>query len=80
MNPAATTDYRQNRDKFSIEELRKRNGDWVAFSADRQRIIASAATIAELANQVRALHQDLRDFVLEHIEIESTDIYLGAAE
>jgi hypothetical protein len=52
----------------------------VAFSADGRRIVAGAATIAELADQVRAAQENLRDVVIEHIEMESTDITLGAAE
>jgi hypothetical protein len=80
MTTAATHAYRQNRAKFPFEELRRRDGQWVAFSADGQRIVASAATIAELADQVRAAQENLRDVVIERIEMESTDITLGAAE
>jgi hypothetical protein len=80
MTTASTSVYRENRAKFSIEELRRRDGQWVAFSADGQRIVAGAATIVELADQVRAAQEDLRDVVIERIEIESGDIILGAAE
>jgi hypothetical protein len=80
MYPASTKAYRENRAKFPLEELRKRNGQWVAFSADGQQIVASAATLSELAGQVRAAQEDLQSVVLEHIEMESTDINLGAAE
>jgi hypothetical protein len=80
MNPASTPLYRQNRAAFSLDELRKRNGQWVAFSADAKQIVAAAATLSELADRVRALQQDLRDVVLERIELESAEINLGAAE
>src|SRR5436190_1349069 len=76
MKTSSTAAYRENRAKFPSEELRKMDGQWVAFSADGQRIVASAATIAELSNQVHAVHEDLREVVLEHIEVESTDINL----
>ena len=72
--------YRENRARIPLEELRKLDGQWVAFSADGQQIVASALTIAELSDQIGAVHQDLRNVVLEHIEIESAEINLGAAE
>ena len=80
MKTASTNVYRENRAKFSLEELRIRDGQWVAFSADGQRIVASAATIAELSEQVGAAQEGLSDLVLERVEMESTDINLGAAE
>ena len=52
MNMASTRTYRENRAKFPLNELRKRDGQWVAFSPDGQRIVASAANISELADQV----------------------------
>ena len=80
MKVSSANAYRKNRAKFPPEELRKRDGQWVAFSSDGQCIVASAATIAELSKQIHAVHGDLGDVVLEHIELESTDINLGAAE
>jgi hypothetical protein len=80
MNPASTSAYRHNRSAFPLDELRKRNGQWVAFSADGKRIVAGAATLSELADLIRALQQDMRDVVLERIELESAEINLGAAE
>ncbi len=80
MNAASTSVYRENRARFSKEELSKRDGQWVAFSADGQRIVASAGSIAELADQMRASREKMCDMVLERIEMESTEINLGAAE
>jgi len=80
MNIASTRTYRENRAKFPLDELRKRDGQWVAFSPDGQRIVASAANVSELADQVRASQEDVQNVVLEHIEIESLEINLGAAE
>jgi alkanesulfonate monooxygenase SsuD/methylene tetrahydromethanopterin reductase-like flavin-dependent oxidoreductase (luciferase family) len=80
MNPASTKVYRENRAKFPPEELRKRDGQWVAFSADGQRIVGSAPTIADLAAQVRAAGEDLQNVVLERMEMEAMEINLGGAE
>jgi alkanesulfonate monooxygenase SsuD/methylene tetrahydromethanopterin reductase-like flavin-dependent oxidoreductase (luciferase family) len=80
MNPASTKIYRENRAKFPPEELRKRDGQWVAFSADGLRIVGSPATIAELAEQLRAAQEDLQNVVLERMDMESMEINLGAAE
>ena len=65
MKTASTSVYRENRARFPLDELRKRDGQWVAFSADGVRIVASAATIAELTKQVCAVQEDMRDVVLE---------------
>ncbi len=80
MRASSTLVYRKNRDRFPVEELRKFDGKWVAFSPDGQRIVASATSIAELSNQVHAAHENLQDVVLEHIEMDSTEINLGGAE
>ncbi len=80
MKTSLAAAFRANRSKFPVEELRKLDGQWVAFSADGQRIVASGASIAELADQIRAVDGDMRNVVLEHIEFDSTEIYLGAAE
>ena len=72
--------YRENRAKFPVEELRKRDGQWVAFSADGQRIVAGATTIAALADETRACQVNLCDLVLEHIDMEAMEINLGGAE
>ena len=80
MKMSVAAAFRANRARFPVEELRKLDGQWVAFSADAQRIVASAPTIAELADHVHALHEDVRNIVLEHIEFDSTEIYPGAAE
>jgi hypothetical protein len=72
--------YRENRARISFEKLQKVDGRWIAFSADGQRIVASAASIAELSKELGALRVKLGDVVLEHIEIESAEINLGAAE
>lgn len=80
MKLSSTSVYRRNRANFPLEELRKRNGQWVAFNVDGSRIVASAETVAELARQVEAAHEDLSAVVLEYVEVEDMEIALGAAE
>jgi hypothetical protein len=80
MNPASTTVFRENRERFSIEELEKHQGEWVAFSPDGRRIVASAPSIAEVVDRLRADKQDTQNVVFEHIEFDSDVIYLGGAE
>jgi len=80
MTTSSNRDYRENRARFLEEELRKFEGRWVAFSPDGQRIVASAASIAELSTELRAAQTDLQNVVLERIEREGPEINLGAAE
>jgi len=80
MQIASTSAYGENRGRFPLEELRKFDGKWVAFSADGQRVVASAPTITELANQVRTAKSNLHEVVLERIELDTDEIYLGGAE
>ena len=80
MQKASTGEYRENRAHFPLAELRKFDGQWVAFSADGRQIVASAPTIAELATRLQADHKAMSDVVLERIEIEVDEIYLGGAE
>jgi hypothetical protein len=80
MNPASTKEYRENRATFPPEELRKRAGQWAAFSGDGRRIVAGAASLAELAGQVRAAQEELQNVVLERIQMEPQEMHLGAAE
>jgi hypothetical protein len=80
MAMASSSVYRENRAKFSLEELQKFDGQWVAFSNDGRRIVASAPTIADLASQIRTANNSLQDVVLERIEMDSLEVHLGGAE
>ncbi len=80
MQIASTRVYRENRARFPLLELRKYDGQWVAFSADGRQIVGSAPTIAELARRLQAEQRPLDDVVLERIEIETDEIHLGGAE
>lgn len=80
MKVAVTKNYRQNRARFPATELRRYDGQWVAFSADGRRVVASGESIGQLSEQVVAAHEDLQDVVLEKIDIATTDVQLGGAE
>ncbi|GEM_PF-6649026 len=50
------------------------------FAQLGRRVLASGPSIAEVATQLRLAQEDLQNAVLEHIEMDSTEINLGAAE
>ena len=75
MNPAA---YRENRARFSPAELAVYQGQWVAFSLDGRRIIASSHDLAELDKLIIDAGENPQEVALEHIEPD--DISLGGAE
>ena len=52
----------------------------MGFDADGQRIVASGASIADLADKPHAANVDLSDLMIEHVEIDSLEIHLGAAD
>ncbi|MGO8748923.1 MAG: DUF5678 domain-containing protein, partial [Thermoguttaceae bacterium] len=62
------------------KDLKRYGGQWVAFSADGCRIVASGENIAQVSERVNAAQEDLQEVVLERIEIETDDIHLGGAE
>lgn len=72
--------YRQNRARFPADDLKRYDGQWVAFSADGHRIVASAENIGQLSDRVTAAREDLQDVVLEKIEVETSDIQIGGTE
>ena len=80
MKVASFKEYPQNRARFPVEELRKYNGRWVAFSADGQRIVASGDDLTALAEHLRTAGEDLRNVVLERVEMEEREIFLGGSE
>ena len=71
-------EYRTNRERFSPAELAKYHGQWVAFSLDGRRIIASNEDLASLDEFIVASGQNPEQVALEHIELD--DYYLGAGE
>ena len=80
MKVAMTKVYRQNRARFPADDLKRYDGQWVAFSADGRRIIASAENIGQLSDRVIAAREDFQDVVLEKIEVETSGTQLGGVE
>ena len=70
--------YRENRARFPLAELVKYDGQWVAFSLDGRRVIASSDDLAMLDSLVVAAGVDPEQVALERIELD--DSYLGGAE
>ena len=73
-----TNHYRENRAKFSIEDLLPYEGKWVAFSLDGSKILGSAPSLLELDTQLISAGENPEKVALEKIELN--DFYLGAAE
>jgi len=73
-----TQEYRENRARFHQADLAKYQGQWVAFSLDGKKIIASNEDLAKLDDLVVAAGENPEKVALERIEID--DCYLGGAE
>jgi hypothetical protein len=72
--------YRNNRPRFPQSELVKFRGSWVAFSADGCGVVASAATVQQLEEQLASLGIDGGSVVLEWIVGPEDDSLLGGGE
>lgn len=70
--------YRENRARFALAELRSYQGQWVAFSLDGRRIIASSHDLGALDSMVIAAGENPEEVALERVELD--DISLGAAD
>ena len=77
MNPAATAEFRANRRKFTMDELKRHEGKWAAFSADGKRIVDSDEDGAKLYERMRILGETV---AYERIEFDDNVLYMGAAE
>ncbi len=51
MTVAMMRTYRESRAGFSTNDLAPYDGQWVAFSADGHRVVASANTVKEVAER-----------------------------
>ena len=71
-------EYLKNRARFSPKELLKFDGQWVAFSKDGRRIIATSEDLAALDSLVVATGEDPENVAFERIEMDDT--CLGGAE
>ena len=72
--------FRKKRALFPLQELRRYQGQWVAFSEDGLRIVASGQEIEELADRVKAAGEDLQNVFVERIDLDSEEIFIGGAE
>jgi hypothetical protein len=75
-----TQEFRQNRSRFPHAELVKYRGQWVAFSPDGRRIVASAETLEALEQRLLAAGEDAQRLAFESIPGLDDDISLGAEE
>jgi hypothetical protein len=71
-------EYQHNRACFSVAQLAKYRGQWVAFSPDGSRILASSEDLVTLDSLPVAAGEDPEQVALERIELE--DSLLGGAE
>jgi len=70
-------EYLKNRQRFSLDELDKYAGKYVAWSPDGRRIIASADDPLKLVETIDALGFDSSDVVIEPVPYPD-EIVLGA--
>jgi hypothetical protein len=75
-----TQEFRQNRQRFPLEELARNRGQWVAFSGDGSRIVASADTLEALHQCLEAAGENIQQLAFEGIPGPDDDILLGAEE
>jgi hypothetical protein len=61
---------RENRATFPAAELAKFRGQWVAFSMDGRRIVASATDFVELDALLLAMGEDPERVALEYIDTD----------
>jgi hypothetical protein len=73
-----TQEYRENRARFPVAELAKYRGQWVAFSLDGRKIIASNEDLSKIDSLVAAAGEDPEQVALERIDLD--DFCLGGAE
>lgn len=70
--------FEENRARFSLDDLKRYEGQWVAFSQDGSRIIAGNKDLLVLEKLIRAAGEEPGNVGLERIEFEDT--YLGGAD
>ncbi|HEV3080072.1 MAG TPA: hypothetical protein VGY66_09840 [Gemmataceae bacterium] len=75
-----TREFWQNRAKFPRAELAKYCGQWVAFSADGLRIVASADTLEALESWIEKAGENAEQLMFEGVPAPEDDTHLGAEE
>ena len=64
-------EFQENRARFSWDDLRKYDGQWVAFSSDGRRVVASHDDLMKLNDLIIAAGEDPQDTPLERIEFDN---------
>ena len=59
------SEYEQNRALFTREQLDSYRGQWVAFSVDGKRVVASDPAILDLQRKIQALGETSETVALE---------------
>ena len=70
--------YYENRLKFPLEELAKRAGQWVAWSPDGSRIVASSFEPSKLDELILAAGEDPEQCLIEGIP--DSDCVIGGLD
>lgn len=60
-------EYLRNRQNFPLDQLAPHAGEWVAWSPDGARIVASSKNLADLDNLIRAAGEDPEQCPIEGI-------------
>ena len=71
-------DYLKNRVAFPLAELAKHRGEWVAWSPDGTRLVATSRTPDALDDLVRAAGENPEDCAVEGIP--ETDCVVGGLD
>jgi hypothetical protein len=69
--------FRRNRPDFPVDELRKHVGNWLAFSGDGRRILASAKTLTSLEERLAQMQQDPTQVCFEFVHGPEDDTFIG---
>jgi hypothetical protein len=75
-----TQQFRDNRARFSHQDLAPYRGQWVAFTPDGRRLLAGADALELLAKKLRAAGHHLQDVVFDRIPGAEEGIHIGGAE
>jgi hypothetical protein len=67
-----TRQFRENRSAFPADELAKYHGQWVAFSEDGRRIVASAPDFLELDALLLAMGENPEHVALEYLDADES--------
>ena len=62
------TEFEKNRDLFTVEQFEPYDGQWVAFSMDGKRIVASGRDLIDLERAIIAAGENPENVGLEFID------------